>query len=31
MAAIPGNNPRTVTEDSLTALLQAAWAGEEPN
>jgi alcohol dehydrogenase class IV len=31
MAAIPGNNPRTVTEDSLTALLQAAWAGEEPS
>jgi hypothetical protein len=30
-AAIPGNNPRTVTEDSLTALLQAAWAGEEPS
>ena len=31
MAAIPGSNPRTVTEDSLTALLQAAWAGDEPN
>ena len=31
MAAIPGNNPRTVTEDSLTALLRAAWAGEEPS
>jgi alcohol dehydrogenase class IV len=31
MAAIPGNNPRTVTEDSLTALLHAAWAGEEPS
>jgi hypothetical protein len=31
MAAIPGNNPRTVTEDSLTALLYAAWAGEEPS
>jgi maleylacetate reductase len=31
MAALPGNNPRTVSEDSLTALLRAAWAGEEPS
>jgi maleylacetate reductase len=31
MAAIPANNPRTVSEDSLTVLLRAAWAGEEPS
>jgi maleylacetate reductase len=31
MAAIPASNPRAVSEDSLTALLQAAWTGEEPN
>ncbi|MEU0312621.1 maleylacetate reductase [Nocardioides sp. NPDC006273] len=29
MAAIPDNNPTPVTEENLTALLTAAWAGEE--
>ena len=26
--AVPANNPTSVTEDNLTALLKAAWAGE---
>jgi alcohol dehydrogenase class IV len=29
LAAIPDNNPTPVTEENLTALLTAAWAGEE--
>lgn len=29
MAAIPDNNPTPVTEENLTALLTAAWSGEE--
>jgi len=30
LAVAPDSNPTTVTEQNLTALLQAAWAGEEP-
>nr|WP_202387768.1 maleylacetate reductase [Nocardioides flavescens] len=29
LAAVPGNNPTPVTRDDVTALLEAAWAGEE--
>lgn len=29
LAAIPANNPTTVNENNITALLHAAWAGEE--
>lgn len=29
MAAIPSSNPTPVTSENLTALLRAAWAGEE--
>lgn len=30
LAAIPADNPTPVTEEGITALLRAAWAGEEP-
>lgn len=30
LAAIPADNPTPVTTENLTALLRAAWAGEEP-
>lgn len=30
LKAIPGNNPTPVTAENVTALLRAAWAGEEP-
>ena len=29
-AAVPAGNPRPVTEASLSALLRAAWAGQDP-
>lgn len=29
LSATPGNNPTPVTAENMTALLQAAWAGEE--
>ncbi len=31
MAAIPAGNPTPVTTDSLTALLRAAWSGDDPD
>ncbi|MGI5194348.1 maleylacetate reductase [Streptomyces sp. CA-288835] len=31
MKAIPANNPAPVTDENLTALLKAAWAGEPVN
>jgi maleylacetate reductase len=31
MKAIPANNPTPVTEENLTALLEAAWAGDPIN
>lgn len=31
LAAVPGNNPTSVTEHNLTALLRAAWEGSEPS
>jgi len=30
LAAVPANNPAPVTPENVTALLQAAWAGEDP-
>jgi hypothetical protein len=30
LAAIPDNNPTAVTAESLTRLLRAAWAGDDP-
>jgi maleylacetate reductase len=30
LAAVPAGNPTQVTADNLTALLRAAWSGEEP-
>ena len=30
MAAIPASNPTPVTEENITALLRAAWEGDEP-
>jgi len=30
LAAVPDDNPTPVTADAVTALLEAAWAGEEP-
>ncbi|MEX0428545.1 maleylacetate reductase [Nocardioides sp. DS6] len=30
LAAIPANNPTPVTDDNITALLRAAWEGDEP-
>jgi maleylacetate reductase len=30
LAAVPASNPTPVTAENITALLQAAWAGEEP-
>ena len=28
--AVPANNPTPVTDENLTALLRAAWAGDYP-
>jgi hypothetical protein len=31
MKTIPANNPAPVTDENLTALLEAAWAGDPIN